>query len=286
MSTDSAAVRPELSKEEVAGFYDRNARALTEIFGGSMHYGYWTGPEDRSGLREAGERLTDVVTGKLGVGPGDKVLDLGCGTGGPGVQLARSTGAEVVGVSISAEDVAQSQALARAEGLADRARFQFGDALGLPFGDASFDAVFAIETLVHMPDRVPVLKEIARVLCPGGRMSVTDYIRRGPDENDEDAWLALDEALLEWRAAPMVRALDYEGFCRDAGLVLTELDDITENTKYTFGRLYSAMQDYRSKHGELPDDLARILDSGAGVDWSLIEDAEQNEGVVIVVAHR
>ncbi|RVX38742.1 methyltransferase family protein [Nonomuraea polychroma] len=286
MSVESGSISPGLSKEEVAGFYDRNNRALTVIFGGNMHYGYWTGPDDPSGLEEAGARLTDVVIGKLGVKPGEKVLDLGCGTGGPGVRLARATGAEVVGVSISTEDVAQASALAQAEGMAEQARFQFGDALALPFEDGSFDAVFAIETLVHVPDRVLVLKEIARVLRPGGRMAVTDYIKRGPDVDDEDAWLALNEALLEWRAAPMVRAEDYEGFGREAGIVIEEIDDITEHTKYTFGKLYAAMRAYQSEHGELPADLVQILDSGAGVDWSMVEEEEQNEGVIIVVGRR
>ncbi|AKG42304.1 type 11 methyltransferase [Streptomyces xiamenensis] len=272
--------------QAVGEFYDANNRAITEIYGGSMHYGYWLGPDDTSDFATAGQRLTDLLIGRLGAGPGDEVLDLGCGTGGPGVRLARATGARVTGVSISAGDVALAGARAEAEGVAGQVRFELADAMELPYRDASFDAVLAFESIVHLPDRGRALREIARVLRPGGRLVLTDLVERGAQEEDEHKRRAVAEMLAIWRAAPMTRAEDYPGFARDAGLVIDEIADITEHTKYTAAHIYTGTRDHLRRHGELPPDLARIHAMGEHVDWAEFTAAEQSDGMIIVVAHR
>ncbi|MFF2376870.1 SAM-dependent methyltransferase [Streptomyces xiamenensis] len=272
--------------QAVGEFYDANNRAITEIYGGSMHYGYWLGPDDTSDFATAGERLTDLLIGRLGAGPGSEVLDLGCGTGGPGVRLARATGARVTGVSISAGDVALAGARAAAEGVAGQVRFELADAMELPYGDASFDAVLAFESIVHLPDRGRALREIARVLRPGGRLVLTDLVERGAPKEDEHKRRAVAEMLAIWRAAPMTRAEDYPGFARDAGLVIDEITDITEHTKYTAAHIYTGTRDHLRRHGTLPPDLARIHAMGEHVDWAEFTAAEQSDGMIIVVAHR
>ena len=56
--------------------------------------------------------------------------------------------------------------------------FQLVNAMDMPFADETFDAVWALESLFHMPDRLQVLGEIARVLRPGGRLVLTDVTKR------------------------------------------------------------------------------------------------------------
>src|SRR5205085_305628 len=63
-------------------------------------------------------------------------------------------------------------------GLADRARFEYANAMDLPYPDGSFDAVFALEFLFQIPDRPRAIQEIGRVLRPGGRIETTDYYLR------------------------------------------------------------------------------------------------------------
>lgn len=165
----------------MSDFYDRNNRLLTDMFGGSIHSGYWHGPHDISSVEVASARMTDEILDRLDVGPGMRVLDLGCGTGGPGVRLARWCEAEITGISISAEDVALATARAEAAGVSHRISFRHADAVRMPFPYGAFDRVMAIECVVHAADRVAMLSEIARVLRPGGRVVLSDFIARGPE---------------------------------------------------------------------------------------------------------
>ena len=115
---------------------------------------------------------------RLGVGPGDRVLDLGCGFGRHAFEAARR-GASVVALDAGPEEVAQVRATLGAmvdagEIAADHPVTAVrGDALALPFADATFDRVIASEVLEHIPDDVAAMRELARMLRPGGAMAVT-----------------------------------------------------------------------------------------------------------------
>ena len=130
--------------------------------------------------------MLTVDYARLGVRPGDRLLDLGCGFGRHAFQAARQ-GAEVVAFDAGAEEVAAVRgtfgAMAEAGELdAGTARVGAaqGDALRLPFADGSFDRVIASEVLEHIPDDEQAMAELARVLRPGGTMAVT-VPRCGPE---------------------------------------------------------------------------------------------------------
>lgn len=114
----------------------------------------------------------------LGVGPGSTLLDMGCG-GGRHAFAALRRGATVVAFDADGGELKQVQgtmvAMQEAGELPAGAvgtQVQ-GDALALPFADASFDRIIAAEVLEHIPDDVAAIAELARVLTPGGRMAVT-----------------------------------------------------------------------------------------------------------------
>jgi SAM-dependent methyltransferase len=115
---------------------------------------------------------------RLGVCPGDLVLDLGCGFGRHAFEAARR-GAAVIALDAGPDEVAQVRgtfgAMVEAGELAadHPATAVQGDALALPFPDATFDRVIASEVLEHIPDDVAAMRELARVLKPGGTMAVT-----------------------------------------------------------------------------------------------------------------
>ena len=122
----------------------------------------------------------------LGVQDGDLVLDLGCGFGRHAYEFARR-GASVVAVDYGFDEVLGVRATFGAmseAGEIDLALTPFGavqgDALALPFRDATFDRVLCSEVLEHIPDDEGAMAELARVLKPGGTMAIT-VPRFGPE---------------------------------------------------------------------------------------------------------
>ncbi len=110
-----------------------------------------------------------------GAGPGVRALDVCCGTGDVAFALARA-GAETIGIDFSDAmlEVARRRTL-KGEGGASPPRFQQGDALALPFAEASFDVVtisYGLRNLANLDDG---LAELRRVLCPGGRLLILDF---------------------------------------------------------------------------------------------------------------
>ncbi|QFG03003.1 class I SAM-dependent methyltransferase [Tepidiforma bonchosmolovskayae] len=127
-----------------------------------------------------GLRATRELARLAGVGPGDRVLDLGCGLGGPARVLAAEFGCEVTGVDLSPEFVRSAAVLTEACGLGERAAFRVADATALPFADASFDVVFTQHVVMNIADRRAFWSEAYRVLRPAGRFAFFDVIR-GPN---------------------------------------------------------------------------------------------------------
>jgi SAM-dependent methyltransferase len=126
-------------------------------------------------MRQSGDELV----GSLGVGPGMKVLDLGCGDGTTAIPEAQR-GADVLGVDIASNLVEAGSRRAAALGLAN-VRFQEGDASNLEgLADASFDLVVSIFGAMFAPRPLDVAKEMVRVTKSGGRIVMGNWIPGDP----------------------------------------------------------------------------------------------------------
>jgi len=124
---------------------------------------------------------TAELASAAGLDPSTRVLDLGCGIGGPARYLAATFGCEVTGVDLSPSFIDAATYLTARCGLSDHVTFQVGDALHLPFEGAAFDTVFLQHVAMNIKDRADLYAEVRRVLTPGGRFVTYDLVLRDGD---------------------------------------------------------------------------------------------------------
>ncbi len=144
------------------------------------------------------------------LGARGRALDVGCGPGHVALMVLDELESvtEVVGVDLSTNMLRHAQRHRAASPHRDRLRFELGDAKGLPFQDGSFQTVFSNTILHHIPDPVPFLAEVWRVLAPGGTLLVRDLFR--PADEATVAQLVAQHAA---EAAPDQRELFRASLC-------------------------------------------------------------------------
>src|ERR1700739_1610247 len=124
---------------------------------------------------EATQQAADLVAPT----PAAHVLDVGSGIGGPARYFARRFGCRVSGIDLTAEFCDVARVLTRAVGLADRVAFEQGDALAMPFADASFDGAYSMNVSMNIADKAGLYREIRRTLNPGAWFVLAE-VAQGP----------------------------------------------------------------------------------------------------------
>ncbi|KAF4119463.1 sterol 24-C-methyltransferase [Geosmithia morbida] len=120
----------------------------------------------------------------IGIREGMKVLDVGCGVGGPAREIAKFTGAHITGLNNNDYQIDRATHYAAKEGMSNQLDFVKGDFMQMSFPDNSFDAVYAIEATVHAPTLEGIYSEIFRVLKPGGIFGVYEWLMTDKYDND------------------------------------------------------------------------------------------------------
>ena len=145
-------------------------------------YEYGWGPSFHFAPRVEGEsfaaslaRHEHHIALRLGLQPGMTAVDLGCGVGGPLNEIARFSGARIVGVNNNALQLERAAGRTRAAGLGHLADYLKCDFMQVDVPDASFDAVYAIETTCCAPDRAGVYGEVFRLLKPGACFAAYEW---------------------------------------------------------------------------------------------------------------
>ncbi|KAI9638302.1 sterol 24-C-methyltransferase, partial [Dioszegia hungarica] len=160
--------------EVVNGYYDGATELYEFGWAESFHFSRFFKGE---GLLQSLARHEHYLAHQLGLQANMRVLDVGCGVGGPAREICRFTDANITGLNNNDFQIQRANQKTKKAGLAEKVNFAKGDFMKIQeqFGEGSFDAVYAIEATVHAPTFEGIYGEIYRVLKPGGKFAVYEW---------------------------------------------------------------------------------------------------------------
>jgi MPBQ/MSBQ methyltransferase len=221
----------------------------------------------RYGISEANPALARRLEGRgAAAGTGVRILDVGSGIGGSARQMAQRwpATAHVTGITLSNAQVARATSIACTQGVSNVAFFTC-DAQRLAFADETFDVVWAVESECHMPDKAQFVREMVRVLKPGGSLVIAAWNLRETDR----APLSRAERhhvqflLDEWCHTNFISIRDYVSLFRANGLDGVDAENWTTATQPTW------------RHGVLMPLMnpGRLLRTRVTRYWGIVRDA-------------
>lgn len=184
-------------------------------------------------LHIGGAKATGFVLSKIDLKPGMRVLDIGCGVGGPAIYAAQEYGCHVTGIDLTPEFIKLARERADAAGLAHLLDFQTVNAGRLGFDGESFDAAIMFHTGMNVPNKAEVYAEIARVLKPGGTFLIYDILALGNLTNMSFP--------VPWAKTPQTSFLEpleaIEDYLKDAGFTIESAENCRDYAKNAVTKL-------------------------------------------------
>uniref|UniRef100_A0A0E0F4W4 Methyltransferase n=1 Tax=Oryza meridionalis TaxID=40149 RepID=A0A0E0F4W4_9ORYZ len=213
---------------EVNKYYDLATSFYEYVWGESLHFGTrWHGET----LRESLKRREHFLALQLGLKKGMKVLDVGCGIGGPLREIARFSSASVTGLNNNDYQISRGQELNFSVGLSETCNYVKGDFMNMPIPDCTFDAAYALDATCHAPDAVGVYSEIFRVLKPGRLFAMDEWCLTDKYDPDNARHLSIKAELELGNGLPDIRTTrQCIQALKDAGFEVISVKDMAEES--------------------------------------------------------
>lgn len=181
-------------------------------------------PKESDGLARALDRMVETIVAPAAIEERHHVVDAGCGVGGTAFQLGRTRGCKVTGVNLCKTQLEIAGSKAVNAGLGDRVEFRYANcSRSLPFADGSVDVVVNIESARYYSDRRRFLREVYRILKPGGRIVASDWMANDliPASQYKRYIVPLCE---DWAMYSLESQSSYTRLLQETGLEVTEFE--------------------------------------------------------------
>jgi tocopherol O-methyltransferase len=216
--------------ENISRFYDDSSALWEKTWGEHMHHGYYgeDGKEQKDHRQAQIDLIDELIKwGKLTTTA--QILDVGCGIGGSSLYLAEKFNAQVIGITLSKYQVKRAKERALEKGGAKNVQFLVADGLNPPFGEESFDLIWSLESLEHIPDKAGFMRNCYRLLKPGGRLIVATWCHRNiPPELNDDEQALLEKIYHAYHLPYIVSVAELEKLAEDAAFKDVNTADWTD----------------------------------------------------------
>jgi tocopherol O-methyltransferase len=223
-------------QKKIIEYYGDNENAYRDTWdldqSMSIHYGYWD--EKVRTFPQSLLRMNEIMMETAGIKKGDKVLDAGCGVGGSSIWLAKHTGCQVTGITLSERQVELAKENATRNGVEAATDFMVMDYAETRFPGESFDIVWGCESVCYASDKNAFIKEAFRLLRPGGRLVVADGFVTKFIHNDRPV---IKKWLEGWQVNHLISPGRFKNQMQLEGFMDADYRDITKHVMHSSRRL-------------------------------------------------
>lgn len=224
--------------QDVIDYYDQTRYDYKVAWDDSptpaVHFGFYDDEADKH--TDALMNTNRVLADWIDIKAGETVLDAGCGKGGSSFWLAQNRQVKATGITPVQSQIDDCESQRVHLKLQEQTSFVLADYCATPFQDHSFDVVWACESLCHAKDKSAFYREAYRLLKPGGRLVIADYIRNTERQGADN------KLLLSWLNGWAIEDIDTESehlsHAAQAGFSNVRLTNVTKNMQISLRNLH------------------------------------------------